>query len=1786
MELLDYCLRTYFTLNGQIYEQIQGAPMGSPISGYLAEAVLQELETRVFQTYKPKFWMRYVDDTFVILHRDAKDNFKRELDSVFPQIQFTMEEETNGVLSFLDVQATDTEKILHYSSNHPLSHKRSCVRTLFHRIHTHCSTEAEKLRERKTLWHLFLANGYPRSFVNKCLYRRHTKTDGEEKQRPEIFRVLPYVRNVSEATERMLRPLSVGVGHRPEATIRRLIMQPKDRLPPADTSGVIYRVKCLDCPANYCGMADKRLRTRMHEHTLAVRRKDVRSHVAMHCPENNHTFDFDGAQVIGRAESKLAREVIEAWKSDTNSINRSIDLPAPGLFQRNEPKAVMPRTALHTPTTQHAMFTEERQTVPTRLLLGTCKSWESSVYEVLLSAAPPDKFLSIPIEGGSDCGRFCVVGPEVNPSRLVYHPILSGPKKTASILRPGDVILEIGDYQVSGYTKLDALKVCEALSYCEELTNRPRVLMKLIPLSSLPNSDSRLGPFLSASFTVGSPEYLLQEVTRDNIYQRVVPCTTRAPRHDEVNGVHYQFMGVEQFLALEKAGRLLESGTYKGNYYGTPQPDPTSSALDPELLNRKTASQNGSAPAEASAAVRPVNGEKSSGTTTNCQSVELPATVGPPKTSDSSPPLAEGKTENASADGGPLLPPGWEVINHPEYGTFYIDHVHRKTQYEPPTAADFEEAANLSTAAAHLVSNEQAAAATASAAQPDTTGSPSPSVASSSRQSSSRQNVDSSPVTVLRTPSLNSGRSSSSSSSQQCRCRPDVFTSDISKLRGPLVTTTLTKSPRGFGFTIIGGSSPTQPGFLQIKNIIPGGPAALNGVLAIGDVLVSVNGVNVLGFSHDEIVSLFQSIQVDSSVTLVVSQGYALCKSPMDVTAKPSQIKNIIPGGPAALNGVLAIGDVLVSVNGVNVLGFSHDEIVSLFQSIQVDSSVTLVVSQGYALCKSPMDVTAKPSQVVSLTPKGRLAAPETVSSSSADRVPFAPPELCIRRLNTSPTISQSSGEPVRLHESARLPPNQRLEFIKVSIVKQQSGFGFTLADQPQGQRVKEVLDPARCDGLKVGDIVVEINDQRVKELSHLEVVQLLKTCPVGKTTRFLVQRSHYTLSDLDRTGMGLGAAFTHLPDCSSLDSGDSPGKTFSPLTPFARPSDLSTMQSSLTASTVRFRSRTPGPDDHRSLRSSTLGNSSDCIYSLLGDSLSGLNLLSPQSPRRRYPYNDRLAGNWPHPKQQQQIPSDHLDAVDFYGRMGAYPTNNYPGGYLFAQPANYGSLLRSGKMLPRQFPPIQAPAKLRATSPADPSMTNSTVLGSTLPGEFLVRLRRRSDGLGFKLLGGAEEGTPLSIGPLVPGGVAEKSGMIQTGDHLVSVNGERVVGARHRRVVQLLEQAAACTYSEVILGLWRPTEAAQKFWPPPSNVRQHSDGGFSVEQQSSTSSSSSIVSGARQVVLRRSTVDEGFGFVIAHSLPPGVPAADGDQAKAKLLGQYIARLVPGSPAERSRQLQVGDLVLSINGVSIAGLRREDIVRLIRDSGCQVSLSVLPHSTPTAHYENHIAAKKDYVHQQQQQQQHHHQQFGPPLPSLPLPMTSSVPALLFEITLFRSSRGFGFSIRGGHEFNQMPLTVLRIAEGGSAFLDGRLRVGDELVQINGHFTAGMSHRRAVEIIQAGGNMIRLVNSRIPLAFPQLVCKCGNLFCKYTGDPLGDAGAASGQLTREYNCSQCSLTAHAWADSNEGLHLKADVCERNHHSTRWSSSGRSDNSNDPVNPSHPSRQFSAGGDFNFTSHIHL
>ncbi|BHF71973.1 hypothetical protein SprV_0401503500 [Sparganum proliferum] len=146
IELIGHCFKTFFTVEGTTYEQIKGTPMGSPISGLIAEAVLQKLGKRLFGEYKPKVWAHYADDTFEIIDQDKITYYEELLNSIIPDLQFTMEEEVESKLSFLDVlvcsqpdgklatsvyrKPTNTLQMLSYNSNHPLQHHRSCVRTL------------------------------------------------------------------------------------------------------------------------------------------------------------------------------------------------------------------------------------------------------------------------------------------------------------------------------------------------------------------------------------------------------------------------------------------------------------------------------------------------------------------------------------------------------------------------------------------------------------------------------------------------------------------------------------------------------------------------------------------------------------------------------------------------------------------------------------------------------------------------------------------------------------------------------------------------------------------------------------------------------------------------------------------------------------------------------------------------------------------------------------------------------------------------------------------------------------------------------------------------------------------------------------------------------------------------------------------------------------------------------------------------------------------------------------------------------------------------------------------------------------------------------------------------------------------------------------------------------------------------------------------------------------------------------------------------------------------------
>ena len=151
-DLLDFVLRsTYFHYNGSIYEQREGAAMGSPVSAVIANLYMETFEEQAIESApsKPKIWKRYVDDTFTILDRDRVDSFLKHLNSQQPTIRFTMETENDNKIAFLDASVsrepdgrlttsvyrkpTHTDQYLAYDSHNPQSVKRGIVKCLYDR---------------------------------------------------------------------------------------------------------------------------------------------------------------------------------------------------------------------------------------------------------------------------------------------------------------------------------------------------------------------------------------------------------------------------------------------------------------------------------------------------------------------------------------------------------------------------------------------------------------------------------------------------------------------------------------------------------------------------------------------------------------------------------------------------------------------------------------------------------------------------------------------------------------------------------------------------------------------------------------------------------------------------------------------------------------------------------------------------------------------------------------------------------------------------------------------------------------------------------------------------------------------------------------------------------------------------------------------------------------------------------------------------------------------------------------------------------------------------------------------------------------------------------------------------------------------------------------------------------------------------------------------------------------------------------------------------------------------
>ena len=88
-----------------MYRQIDGVSMGCLLGPILANIFVGFQERHLFDRFpKPFIYLRYLDDTFVSFRsRDYALSFFDKLNKLHSSLVFTMEEENNGELPFLDV---------------------------------------------------------------------------------------------------------------------------------------------------------------------------------------------------------------------------------------------------------------------------------------------------------------------------------------------------------------------------------------------------------------------------------------------------------------------------------------------------------------------------------------------------------------------------------------------------------------------------------------------------------------------------------------------------------------------------------------------------------------------------------------------------------------------------------------------------------------------------------------------------------------------------------------------------------------------------------------------------------------------------------------------------------------------------------------------------------------------------------------------------------------------------------------------------------------------------------------------------------------------------------------------------------------------------------------------------------------------------------------------------------------------------------------------------------------------------------------------------------------------------------------------------------------------------------------------------------------------------------------------------------------------------------------------------------------------------------------------------
>ena len=365
-----------FLFNDKLYTQTDGVSMGSCLGPSLANAFLCHHEqiwlSECPTSFKPVYYKRYVDDTF-LLFKDINhiSEFLEYLNSKHPNIKFTCEVENNDTLPFLDVlvsrksgsfttsvyrKPTFTGLGMQYLSFIPEGFKRNSIKTLLYRCYEVCSNWISFHKEIEFLSNFFQNNGFPLGIIEETVRnfldtRMGTKPTGDVPKVDTHYIKLPYYGHLSFVIRKQLHSLlkqfypdvKFVMIFSNKFTIGSMFKY-KDNLPTTLISNVIYEFKCSSCNARYIGETVRNLALRFSEHKGVSARtgrplaSPSFSAIRSHSLQSDHPFSINDFTILKRASQPTDTKLLEALyiKHLSPSLNNQITSVSLNIVKGNQ----------------------------------------------------------------------------------------------------------------------------------------------------------------------------------------------------------------------------------------------------------------------------------------------------------------------------------------------------------------------------------------------------------------------------------------------------------------------------------------------------------------------------------------------------------------------------------------------------------------------------------------------------------------------------------------------------------------------------------------------------------------------------------------------------------------------------------------------------------------------------------------------------------------------------------------------------------------------------------------------------------------------------------------------------------------------------------------------------------------------------------------------------------------------------------------------------------------------------------------------------------------------------------------------------------------------------------------------------------------------------------------------------------------------------------------------------------------------------------------------------------